>query len=352
MSDIENTRRYTISAGTVIKVLVILVLFIVLAQIVDILLAILTSIVLASAVQPFSGWFMRKLRFPRVLAVITVYLAVFIVVGGLLFLFIPLIADEAVQLSANLPEQVTKLASFGEGLHGSLAGEKISKYIAEQLSGGDVLGSFGQTLKGVGGGAVATAGRLFGGLFTTILVIVLSFYFAVQERGVENFLRLVVPGKHEDYAVSLWQRTERKIGLWIQGQLLLAVIIGIFVFLGLTIFGVKYALLLALLAAVMELIPIFGPILAAVPAIALAFTHSTTIGLAMIAFYVIIQQFENHLIYPLVVRKIVGVPPLLVIIALLIGWQLVGFMGILLAVPVAAFLMELVDDAEKRKHTV
>lgn len=342
--------RYTITAGTVVKVLAIFVLFLLLWQISGILLAILTSIVLASAVQPFAGWLMRRLRFPRVLAVITVYLAVILVLVGLLFTFVPPVADEVVQLSGTLPSEIAKLPQLVEGFRGSIAGERISAYLSEQLSSTDFLGNFGQTLKGVSGGAIGAASRVFGGLFTTVFVIVLSFYFAVQERGIENFLRLVVTARHEEYAISLWQRTERKIGLWIQGQLLLAIIVGIFVFLGLTIFGVQYALLLALWAAVMELIPIFGPILAAVPAVGLAFTQSTTIGLAMIAFYVIIQQFENHLIYPLVVRKIVGVPPLLVIIALIVGWELAGFMGVLLAVPVAASLMELVDDLEKRKR--
>ena len=116
------------------------------------------------------------------------------------------------------------------------------------------------------------------------------------------------------------------------------------------ILGVKYALLLAILAAVTELIPLFGPILAAIPAILIGFLDGgTTLGLMVLGLYVIIQQFENHLIYPLVVKKVVGVPPLMVIIALLIGAQLAGFLGIIIAVPVAAALMEFVNDIEKDK---
>src|SRR3989339_60405 len=140
------------------------------------------------------------------------------------------------------------------------------------------------------------------------------------------------------------------ISLWMQGQLLLAVIIGVLVFLGLTIFGVKYAFLLAVLAAVLELIPLFGPIIAAIPAILIAVTDGgTTQGLIIAGFYIIIQQFENHLIYPLVVKKVVGVPPLLVILALIIGAKLAGFLGIILSVPLAAALMEFISDVEKDK---
>jgi predicted PurR-regulated permease PerM len=116
------------------------------------------------------------------------------------------------------------------------------------------------------------------------------------------------------------------------------------------VLGIEYALVLALLAAVMELIPIFGPTLSAIPAIALGFVESPSLGLFVLALYIIIQQFENHLIYPLVVRKVVGVPPIIVILALVIGGQLAGFMGILLSVPVAAVLLEFAEDMQKEKR--
>lgn len=191
---------------------------------------------------------------------------------------------------------------------------------------------------------------MFGGLFSFVLIIVFSFYFAVQERGIASFLRIITPPKHEKYAIDLWKRSQLKIGLWMQGQLLLALIIGVLVYLGMMILGVKYALLLALLAAVAELIPLFGPVLAAIPAVAIGFIDGgATLGFLVVGFYVIIQQFENHLIYPLVVKKVVGVPPLLVILALLVGGQLAGFLGIIIAVPLAATLMEFLNDLEKDK---
>ncbi|MBL7045777.1 MAG: AI-2E family transporter, partial [Parcubacteria group bacterium] len=144
-----------------------------------------------------------------------------------------------------------------------------------------------------------------------------------------------------------------KIGRWMQGQLILAAIIGVLVYLGLTILGVKHALLLALIAALFELIPVFGPILASIPAIIIGFVDGgATIGLLVVGLYLIIQQFENHLIYPLVVTKVVGVPPLLVILALLIGAQLAGFLGIILSVPVAAAIQEFVKDLQENRKRV
>ena len=134
-----------------------------------------------------------------------------------------------------------------------------------------------------------------------------------------------------------------------QGQMLLGLLIGVFVYLGLSIFGIKYALLLAILAAIFEIIPVFGPILAAVPAVLLAFSEGYALGLFILGFYIIIQQFENHLIYPLVVRKIVGIPPILVILSLIIGGQLFGLLGMFISVPVATVLMEVLSDHERKK---
>ncbi|MCI5108633.1 MAG: AI-2E family transporter, partial [Candidatus Pacebacteria bacterium] len=144
-------------------------------------------------------------------------------------------------------------------------------------------------------------------------------------------------------------RAEKKIGLWFQGQLLLVVIIAILTYLGLTLIGIEHSLLLAVLAGMFELIPLFGPILAGIPAVAIAFlTGGVTKALIVIALYLIIQQFENQLIYPLVVKKVVGVPAIIVILALIAGGTLAGFLGIILSVPIAAVLMELFVDLQKK----
>ena len=160
----------------------------------------------------------------------------------------------------------------------------------------------------------------------------------------------MIPFGKENYVINLWESSKAKIGKWMQGQLLLGVLIFILVYLGLTIFGLPYALTLALLAGLMEIIPVFGPIMAAIPAILLALsTGGMSLALIIAGFYLLVQQFESNLIYPLVVRKVVGVPPILVILSLIIGYELAGFLGILISVPVAAAVMELVDDIEKQK---
>jgi predicted PurR-regulated permease PerM len=183
------------------------------------------------------------------------------------------------------------------------------------------------------------------------LIIVLSFYLAVQDDGVANFLRIVTPVKSHVYVIGLWKRSQAKIGQWMQGQLLLGLIIGVLVYLGLMVLGISHALLLAFIAAFFELIPVFGPIISAIPAVLIALAASgISEGLLVVGLYLVIHQFENHLLYPLVVKKIVGVSPILVILSLVIGAKLAGFLGAILAVPIAAALMELVDDIEKGKR--
>ena len=138
-----------------------------------------------------------------------------------------------------------------------------------------------------------------------------------------------------------------------QGQLLLAVLVAVLIYLGLTILGIKNALLFAIISGVLELIPVFGPIISSIPPIIAAFIGGgVTPALLVMGLYVIVQQFESHLIYPLVVRKIVGVSPIVVILALIVGAKLAGFLGIILSVPLVSALMEFIDDVEKRKHSI
>jgi predicted PurR-regulated permease PerM len=135
-----------------------------------------------------------------------------------------------------------------------------------------------------------------------------------------------------------------------QGQLILAVIIGMLVYLGLTLLNVPNALLLAVLAGLFEIIPLFGPILASIPGVMIAFVGGgMSLAVVVIGLYLIIHQFENHLIYPLVVKKVTGVSPIVSIIALVAGWELAGFLGLIISVPFATVLMEFFDDVERNK---
>ncbi|OHA17485.1 MAG: hypothetical protein A3G52_04575 [Candidatus Taylorbacteria bacterium RIFCSPLOWO2_12_FULL_43_20] len=339
-----------VTPGTITKIILICLFFIFLFLIRDIILIVLAAIVLASSVEPVTVWFVKH-NIKRTFAVIIVYLSLALIFMGVVYFFLPQLIREFSNFIGSVSEYMNIEETPPEAMSGLLNGG-----IAEQVSNSaftlrDILNSVSNSFSDASRGLFETISIIFGGIFSFILIAVLSFYFAVQEEGISNFLRIITPKKHENYVVSLWKRSQQKIGLWMQGQLLLAVIVGILVYLGLTILGVRHALLLAFLAAIFELIPIFGPLLSAIPAILIAATDSGIgLGLAVALLYLLIQQFENHLIYPLVVRKIVGVSPVVVILALIIGAKLAGFLGVLLSVPIAAALMEYFNDLQKDKN--
>ncbi|MEK7560510.1 MAG: AI-2E family transporter, partial [Patescibacteria group bacterium] len=191
---------------------------------------------------------------------------------------------------------------------------------------------------------------IFGGIFTFLLVVVISFYLAIQQRGIENFLRLIAPVKYEAYLIDLWERSQKQLGRWLRAQILLGAIVGLAIFIGLTILGMEHALLFAIMAAVFEIIPVAGPLLASIPPLIAAFLSDYTLGLMILALYVGVQQLESHVIVPLIIRRSVGLNPLVVVLALLIGGKLGGIFGILLSVPIAAVAVELIKDWDKKKR--
>lgn len=337
----------TISARTILTAILFVILFALLWYLRDVVLILLTAIVIASAMEPGIRAFTRW-GLPRILSVIVMYLLVLAAFFAILVFFVPPILDDAANFLTRLPDTLNSLDISTRGQVNSFL--PISD-VAALLSSADIIRTLSQTFGGSTGGILTALSGFFGGIVSFILVVVFSFYFCVQDTGVEDFLRVVTPVEYHGYITNLWKRSQDKIGKWMQGQLILAVLVGVLLFLGLVILQVPYALLLAVIAAVFELIPVFGQVLAAIPAVAVAFSvGGVKLALIVAALFLIVQQFESHLIYPLVVKKIVGVPPLLVILALLVGGKLAGFVGVLLAVPIAAAVRELVADIETRQE--
>lgn len=329
------------SLGTIAKA-ILLVLFVWLLFVIrDIVLIVLVSVVIASAIEPAVRW-LAKFRIPRTPAVLIVYVLAFTFLVGLIpFFFIPAFKDLS-DAAVTLPQKIGSLSFLNspDGVFASLSRLSFFNNFSTSIQG---------AFSGLSQGFLETVSLIFGGFFSFIMIVVISFYLAVQNDGVADFLRIVTPTRSESYVLDLWRRAQKKIGLWMQGQLLLGLLVGVIVYLGLTILGIEYALILAIMAAAFELIPVFGPILSAVPAVVIGFSHSASLGLLVLGFYIVMQQFENHLLYPLVVKKIVGVPSIVVILALIIGAKLVGFLGLILAVPLAVILIELLSDFEQRK---
>ena len=343
--------RVSITSGTIFTALIIVVgvyLFWILR---DLALLVLTAIIIASAIEPGVAFFIRY-SIPRFISALLVYVLVFGAIFSILYFFFPpIIADAAGFLSA-MPRYLdtinitAPLSNITNTVSVVSSQSQAQSYIQTLLSLQSLFTSSS-------GSVLQLLITFFGGIFSLMLVIVLSFYFALQDTGVDDFIRLVMPVKYEEYYVDLWKRSQKKIGLWMQGQILLSVIVGILVYLGLLIIGVPYALLLAVFTAMVEIIPVFGSIIAGVVAVIVGYSDGGVAIAAIVAgLYIVVNQFESNLIYPLIVKKIVGIPPLLVIVALIAGYTLAGFLGAILSVPVSAVLLEFINDFDKRKRRV
>lgn len=351
----------SISAGSIARIIVVCTLFYLLYVLRDLVLVVITAVVLASAVEP-GVLFGKRYKVSRLVSVIAMYTVAAAMLVSVFYFFVPVLVNDANTLLSSLPQYVDSISVWNPLSDSATAGLGKAKEFAQDIgfptavmttSSGEsgLFATMAQISRIISeGGVIQTVSYFFGGFLSLVLIIVLSFYLAVQENGIEKFLRIVIPRRYEAYVIGLWQRSQEKIALWAQGQFVLALVVGVLVYMGLSLLGVRNALLFALIAALFELIPLFGPLLAAIPAVAVAvIDNGLSGGIAVTVWYIIIQQFENHLIYPLVVQKIVGVSPIIVIIALVAGFQLAGFLGVLLSVPVATVLVEVLNDVERRK---
>lgn len=337
--------KLEIDASTVVKIIFIVLFFVLMYYLRDILMILLLAIIIASGVGPFATWLESK-RFPRLLGVMLLYLTIFGLMVFLLSLIIPVLSGELGELTAKLSKFIATISGAIDRAQGS-AGNRYFDFLSEVQN---ILDSSSQYLQVLSQSVVGVIVDVFGGIVSFLAVIILSFYLSVQKHGIDGFLKSIVPAKYEAYVVNLWIRTERKVGRWFQAQLLLGLIVGIMVFVGLSLMNIKYALLLAIIAMILELVPTVGPVLSAVPAVILAFLQSPTLGVWVIIFYIVVQQIENHALTPLILGKSLGMNPVTVIIALLIGAKLAGILGMFIAVPVAVIIVEVIDDFAKQKE--
>jgi predicted PurR-regulated permease PerM len=336
----------SIDTGGILKVIFIILALGFFYLIRDVLVIVFFAIVIASAVEPAANW-MESRKIPRLLGVLVLYLVVFVLIVSLLSLLIPFVSGEVGQLTQALPKFLTKISGALEKAQ-ETTNNRYFDFMSEIQN---ILDSFTLFLQTISRSVLNLIVNIFGGLLSFIAIIIISFYLSVMKQGIGSFLKSVAPEKYEEYTVSLWRRSERKVGRWLQGQLLLSLSVGLMVFVGLSLFHIKYALLLGIIAMFLEIIPVAGPVISAIPGIVLAFSQSPTLGIWVAIFYIVVQQIESHVFTPLILGKTLGLNPITVIIALLIGAKIAGILGIILAVPAAVVIVEILEDMARQKES-
>lgn len=287
----------------------------------DILFLLFVSFILMSGLRP-SIERLTSMKFPRPVAILIMFLLLIAVIAIFVSIIAPPLVTQTTRLITNLPNYLSQLAPFINLNFDSLLPQ---------------VGSLGQNV------ARLTV-SIFSNIFTLITIGVFAFYFLLERNNLRSFLEAFLGTEVGDKAIDVIKKVEVRLGAWVRGQLLLGFIIGLSTYIGLTILGVSYALPLSLIAGVLELVPIIGPIISAVPSILVALTISPGLALAVVAFYIIIQQLENNLIVPTVMVKTVGLPPLASLLALMIGGRLGGTLGIILAIPILLVIQTVVQE--------
>lgn len=335
---------FQIRTRDILKILGVFVAVYIVYLVWDILLLLFISLIFAALIDPFAASLARR-KIPRGLAVIVIYIAFFGIVGLAVGVLAPVIASDVPQLVAATSDAVATLSQ--NELLSNLFGIESASLPAQDST-------FNAWLSGSGtiAGIFSTVSGFFAGIVSLLIVLVMTFYLVAQDDPLGKILRSVVPDEYIPYLSGLVRRMREKLGAWMRGQLILSVVIGTLVTIGLSLIGVKYAAVLGLLAGLLEFIPILGPVFASLPALFFAFSGGGTVTFVIVLImYIIIQQFENHILVPKVMQKAVGLNPVISIVAILVGVKIGGVVGILLAIPVTTALSVVLSDVfKKQKH--
>lgn len=298
----------------------------------EVVLFLFISLILALALEPFVNFLVAK-KLHRGFSVVLVVLTMLFVVIGLASVSLVPFVQQVQILVTNFPNYMKYLSEIPG------AGDYVSKFND---------GIFSQ-LNQTGGSVLNFTLGAFSGVLSLILIFVFTIYMLIDFKNLRLMFVDLFEDRKRDEIQALVNKIETRLGSWLRGQIFLMLIIGFFTYIGLLIIGMEYALALAVIAGLLEIVPIIGPIISVFPAAFIAFFISPVLGVGVIVLYVIIQQLENNVIVPKVMQRAVGFNPLVTIIALMVGGQLLGVVGAILAIPILIAIYEVFKYVLKDK---
>lgn len=317
MAEDKATIKVEISHKTVIFTVAFLAGLWFLFLIKEIIIVVFLSLLLLSALLKPVEWLTAK-RIPRVISVILVYILVIGLISAAISIIVPPLVAESSGLISKLPQIASIINDFL--IFHEIPVENISTVV-------------GQQIQSLAGDVISLTTKIFSSLFLTLTILVMTFYLLMDWKKFLKFISSLFSGKQEKKIINFIENIETGLGKWVRGQVALTLIVGVLTYLGLTILGIPYALPLALIAGILEIVPIIGPIISAIPAILVGLTISPVMAAAVGTLFLIIQQLENNLIVPMIMSKVIGLQPPIIMIALLIGAKIAGVGGAFLAIP-------------------
>lgn len=351
-----------LSIASVAKATIVIILLYFLAKfaygIIDILTLLFVAILFSAAISNIVDYLETK-KIPRGISVIFIYLVLLFVIGFFISNLVPIVAEQLVEMAKQVGNLVTNITE-GKSLEDMPFSDKIVPYIQSALEGIDqqtiidnievALQQMSNQLQNVAGNTWAALKVVFNGIFNAVIVLVLTFFITVDKNSVDKFIMSLLPSRYSKYVVEKAEKIREKVGHWLRGILTLMFLMFLLYLIGFSILGIEYATTLAIMGGIAELFPVVGPILAGIPAALVAFNQSPWLVLWIIGLIILIQQIEGNVLIPLVMRKAVGLSPVIIIVSVLIGYKLLGIVGIILAVPIATtILIFIIDYTSKYK---
>ena len=324
--------KLEITYGSYIRFFIVLIGLLFLYYMKDILVLLFLVIIIVAGLSPSVERWAKYITRPG--AVFAMFVLIFGLLGLMFSLIIPPLVDQIKEFSNDLPNIVQRLSTP----ENQSFIDKITNSIADNLN------TLSSKLTDVTGFVLTQTLGVLSGLIAAITVIVLSFYFLLEEEGLRKIFKGVIPEGSQVGISETVKKITVKLGAWLRGQLLLMLVVGVTTTIGLYIVGVPYPLTLGLWAGLTEIVPWLGPWLGAIPGVAVGFTQSPLTGILTLVVYLFVQQAESNLLVPRIMGKAVGLNPIVVLLAILVGEKLYGIFGILLSVPMAAVISVIVED--------
>lgn len=309
--------KIEISSRTIVFTIALLIALKFLWIIKDLIFSLFIALIIVSALKPIVS-FLEKKGIPRLLAAIFVYGLFIFGISNTFGLIFPSLVTEITHLFRNLPLMIQKSPPY------------ISSFINSE--------TLGQYIPNITTKAFDLIKSIFSNALFIISTLFFGFYLLLEENAGKKFLLKFYEEKELKQAFSIIDKIEKRLSFWFWGEVILMITIGVMTYIGLNLIGMRYPLALAVFAGLLEVIPNIGPITSVIPATIIGLSQSYFLGFAAVTLYFIVQQLENHLIVPLVMKKAVGLNPIATLMALIIGGKLAGVLGILLSVPIMLFL--------------
>lgn len=327
----RGVRPISITTGTFFRLLFIALAAVFLYMIRDIVAMILVSLFFAAVIDPFADFF-ERFKIPRTLAVLIIYIVGFALLVGAWLLVIPPMVSELGGLVSTFAPAIEKVSGGSVPLQSLLDGTFTANIqgIIDALRSSGVADAIGR-LMDLGSTAINIA-------FAVIVVLIMTLYFVVEKTALVRLLSFVTPDHYQPFVMQLVSKVREKMGLWLRGQLALMLAIFLLTYGALLVLQIPYALVLAFLAGLLEIIPFAGPLLAAIPAIVMAFVISPIHAAIVAGAYVVIQQVEGNILVPKIMQRVTGLNPIYSLLAILIGWRIGNIVGAMVSIPIAMAL--------------